>query len=52
MKSGDCAGEYCTGHEIIRKFVDVVVIGIIPVTVIRRSNVRIPSGPFSVIFIR
>jgi hypothetical protein len=47
MKSGDNAGEYRTGHEIVGKFVDVVVMEIIPVTVIQRSKVRIPSGRFS-----
>jgi hypothetical protein len=46
MKLGDNAGEYRTVHEIVGKFVDVVVMGIIPVTVIRRSRVQIPSGPF------
>jgi hypothetical protein len=38
--------EIRTWHEIVGKFVDVVVMGIIPVTVIRRSRVQIPSGPF------
>jgi hypothetical protein len=46
MKSGDRDREYRTGHEIVGKFVDVVLMGIIPVTVIRRSRVQIPSGPF------
>jgi hypothetical protein len=50
MRSGDRAGEYRTGHEIVGKFVDVVMMGIIPVTVIRRSRVQIPSGPFLFLF--
>ena len=52
MKLEDSAGEYRTGHEIVGKFVDVGVMGIIPATVIRRSRVQIPSGPFFVISIR
>ena len=46
MKSGDRDREYRTGHEIVGKFVDVVLMGSIPVTVTRRSRVQIPSGPF------
>jgi hypothetical protein len=46
MKSGDNAGEYRTGHEIVGKFVDVVLMGIIPVTVIQRPKVQISSGTF------
>jgi hypothetical protein len=45
MKSGDRDRKYRTGHEIVGKFVDVVPMGIITVTAIRRIRVQIPSGP-------
>jgi hypothetical protein len=40
------AGQHGTGHEIAKLFADTVVIGIILVTVIRRSRVQISSGLF------